>query len=203
MMRLETDFFIPYHLAVFQSGEILVSGILGPENRSPYTAVFAPDGKMIRSIYEPEDEDARKRAESGEVGFRPDSTEFGNTFVIRGDAALGSDGNAYLLRSTGQIYVISHTGQVIRKFHVQPNVAGLVADRLNSFPGKLAVAFLEKGMNKGMIEIVDYEGTILNIHSSDDSRIYAGHLGCSTNQEFTFLGTDSTERLQIHKAEPK
>lgn len=112
-VRMEGEFFIPYEIAVFRSGEFLVSGIHGPYNRTPFTAMYGGNGKLIKEIYEPEDEDARKRAEAGEPGFRPDSIDSSNDFVVRGEAALGSDGNAYLLRASSPalIYVISPKGR--------------------------------------------------------------------------------------------
>jgi len=46
--RLQTEFFVPYKVAVFPSGEVLVSGIHGEYNRTPFTAVYRPDGTLIR-----------------------------------------------------------------------------------------------------------------------------------------------------------
>ena len=204
-LRLETDFFIPYQIAVFKTGEFLLSGILGPHNRTPFTAVFDSTGKVIGKIYESEDEDARKRAEAGEADFRPDSTDYGNDFVTHGDAALGSDGNVYLLRAgpRGLIYVISNTGQVLRKLSVASPSSGLIAKRLKSLPGKLAVVFLQKQMNQGVIHIIDYKGQPIADYATDDSRMYPGLMGCYDSQGFTFLAVDDDGGIHVHRAEPE
>ncbi len=199
-VSLESDFFVPYQIAVFPTGEFLLSGILGPENRSPYTGLYDQKGKLIRSIYEPEDEDARHRAESGEPGFRPSSIQFGNDFVTHGDVAIGSDGNAYLLRSSGLIYVISHSGQVLRKLRIESPEPGMLGSRIHSAPGRLAVVFLQHQSNQGVIEIVDYQGQNLGSHTTVDSGVYPGLMGCFDSTDFTFVAVDDNDRLQMLKA---
>jgi hypothetical protein len=63
------------HLAVFKSGEYLAVGLTGtigenaPHLRKPFTAVFAADGRLVKKIYEPEDEDARQCAEGGDPKY--------------------------------------------------------------------------------------------------------------------------------------
>jgi hypothetical protein len=204
-VRLDGDFFIPYQIAVFKSGEVLISGINGPYNRTPSTAVYGANGKMIREIYEPEDEDARKRAQAGEPGFRPDNIDSSNDFVVRGDAALGSDGNVYLLRaaSPALIFVISPKGEVVRKLRIEPPESGLWAGRLKSAPGTLAISFLQKGTNVGVIEVVDYLGSPTGIYAASDARIYAGLLGCYSPKRFTFLSLAAGDGLHLNTAEPK
>jgi hypothetical protein len=203
--RLEAEFFVPYKVAVFRSGELLVSGIHGSYNRTPFTAVYSGAGKLIREIYEPEDEDSRKRAEAGEPGFRPDSMESSNDFVVRGDALLGSDGNVYLLRaaSPALIYVISPKGEIVRKLRVASPDSGLSAERLRSAPGMLAISFLRKGRNTGMIEVVDYEGHQVATYAPNDSRMHPGLLGCYSQKGFTFLSLAEGENLRLTTAQPK
>src|SRR5450631_2529887 len=154
-VSLDAPFFTPYQIVVFSSGELLVSGTEGPENRAPYSAVFGPGGNLIKKIYEPEDEDSRRRAEAGEPNFQSDYTNSGNLSVWHGDAALGSDGNAYLLRavSPALIYVISHKGEIVRKLLIESPGSGLVAERVRSAAGRLAITFLESHSTAGMTEI--------------------------------------------------
>jgi hypothetical protein len=47
-----------FHLAVFKSGEYLVAGLTGKNSHTPFKAVFAADGRLVKKIYEPEDEEA-------------------------------------------------------------------------------------------------------------------------------------------------
>lgn len=204
-VRVQGEFFVPYQIAVFPSGEILLSGIHGAYNRTPFTAVYREDGKLIKEIYEPEDEDARKRAEAGEPGFRPSGIESSNDFVTRGDVALGSDGNVYLLRaaSPALIYVISSCGEVVRKLQVGSPDSGLWAGRLNSANRILAISFLQKDANTGMIQTVDYDGNPIASYSSTDGRTYPGLLGCFTPQRFTFLSLKNGQNLRVTTAVPK
>jgi hypothetical protein len=204
-VRLETDYFIPYQIAVFKSGEFLLSGISGDHNRTPFTAVFGPNGKLIKSIYEAEDDDAKQRAEKGESDFRLDQPRYGNSFVTHGDAVLGSDGNVYLLRASNPalIYVISNRGEVIRKLRIASPSSGLVSRTLKSSSGKLAIGFLKKGMNQGVMVIVDYDGHVLSSHSGDDSRMLPGLVACYDTQGFNFIGFDDESGMQIHRVELK
>jgi len=79
---------VPWHLAVFKSGRFLLSGEAGEHKRTPYTAVFEPDGRLLKKIYEPEDEEARGKAEIGDDEFA--DPNLGNGFVNRdfADACL-------------------------------------------------------------------------------------------------------------------
>lgn len=204
-VRLEGEFFIPYEIVVFGTGEFLVSGIHGSYNWTPFTAVYGGNGKLIKEIYEPEDEDARKRAEEGEAGFRPESMESSNDFVVRGDAALGSDGNAYLLRaaSPALIYVISPKGEIVRKLRIPSPESGLSAGTLRPAPGLLAIGFLENGKNTGAIRVVDYSGGLVVTYTSGDRRIYPGLLACYRPERLTFLSLENGDNMRLNTAEPK
>ncbi len=58
-----------WHLAVFKSGEYLLFGVTGKNLRTPFTAVFTAAGRLVKRIYEPEDEDARQKAEGGDPRY--------------------------------------------------------------------------------------------------------------------------------------
>jgi hypothetical protein len=111
---------LPGHIAVFRSGEILVSG----RNRfTPFTGVFASNGKLIKEILEAEDEELGRRAQAGDADVLAHSN-VGNDAVDLGGVVAGSDGNAYLMRRTSPalIYVVSSRGEVIRKLHIAPRI---------------------------------------------------------------------------------
>jgi len=205
-VRLEADFFTPYQIAVFASGEFLLSGTQGRFDRVPFTGVFAPDGHLIKKIYEPEDEGSRQKAELGDPNFRSDYTNAGNTFVWYGDAVAGSDGNVYLLRSISPalLYVISSKGEVLRKLRIESSGAGLVARTMRAGPGKLAISFLERYSTKGITEVVDLQGNLLtNIFSDNETTIYPGHPGCYSSGAFVFISGDANHDMHLYKAEPK
>jgi hypothetical protein len=100
----------PWLLAVFKSGEYLLTATTGIDNLTPFTAVFSTDGRLVKTIYEPEDEEARRKASPTDWKSRPIGTVGGADFVSKGDVAAGSDGNVYLLHGTASpalVYVIS------------------------------------------------------------------------------------------------
>lgn len=201
--RLQSDFFIPRQLVVFKSGEALVSGELGnPGGRwsTPFTAVFEPDGKLVKKIYEPEDEASRQKAVAKEPGF-VERHGFENRTVSRGDIALGTDGNAYLLRggSPALVFVISPRGDVIRKLRITPPSSGLEARWIKSARDTLAVFFLQGEQSwEGEISVMDLQGQPVVTYSAFDDGIQAGLPGCYSGNSFTFVSGTS-----LRKAEAK
>src|SRR5262249_3461590 len=127
--------------------------------------------------------------------------------VWHGDAALGLDGNAYLLRATSPalIYVISPRGEVLRKLRVASPGPGLTAQGLKAASEKLAISFLEADSFSGSITVVDYQGNLLGEYTSPDKNTSPALPGCyDDSQMFTFVATDESEKtVRIHKAEVK
>jgi len=205
-VQLESDSFLPYQIVVFTTGDFLLSGIRGADKMRPYTAVFNSAGKLITSIYEAEDAELKQKTEDSKthVAFS-NAPQYGNSFVTSGDAVLGSDGNAYLLRAgdPALIYVISNKGEVLRKLKVAAPSPGLVAERLKASSGNLAVIFLERDMNRGFSIITDDRGRVLSSIEGDDLRMLPGLLACYKNHDFTFIGFDDDGNPQINRAELK
>jgi hypothetical protein len=204
-IRLNSGGFVPYQIVVFRSGEFLLSGTTGLSNGfRPFTGVFDGQGKLLKEIYEPEDEDSRRRAEAGEPDFVPDGTNSGNAFVWHGGAALGSDGNAYLLRasSTALVYVISPKGEVVRKLRIDAPDAGLIAQNIKPAPGRLAISFRNRGMVTGVIKVVDLKGVSIATYSSENIRV-PGLPGCYTSDGFVFLDDGPDHNLYLRRAEPR
>lgn len=202
---LNTGALNPRQLVVFKSGEFLVSGTNGESDHTPATAVFDAQGNLIKKIYEPEDEYSKKKAEAGDADFVQDGTNWDNLSVVHGDAALGSDGNAYLLRATSPalIYVISAKGKIIRKLLVEPPSSELIAQRIKLAEGKLAISFLENNSTVGAIKIVDLLGNPVGNYTSDDKTIYPGLPGCYDGRSFTFLQAGEGNAIRMQKAATK
>ena len=190
-VKLDREFFVPYQVAVFRTGEFLVSGIKGHHNRTPYTAVFRPDGKLVKEVYEAEGEDSRKRAEAGERGYSPDYMDYSNDFVTHGDIAIGADGNAYLLRASAPalVYVISSKGVVARKLHIEAPGSGLVSARVKA-ADKLVIVFVNRSSGDGEIVEADYSGNRIGTVTPTDQKLHLRLLGCYSSKGFTFLGTE-------------
>ena len=164
--KLETGsrlFVSPSQLAVFKSGGYLLAAETGKTGNRPYTAVFAADGRLVKEIYEPEDDDARQNAEIGDTQYAGPAN-IGNTFVTMGDVAAGSDGDVYLLRQTPRsspilIYAISPSGAVVRKLRIDSGDDDLVARSIRSYAGRLAIGFDSRSRtDKYHVKVIDLKG---------------------------------------------
>ena len=170
--KLRTDAYVQaLHLAVFNSGEYLVVGVTGkptvtstgPDLRTPFTGVFAADGHLIKKVYEPEDEEARQRAEGLDPGYDPPGVaNSGNLFVYySADVTAGSDGNVYLLHGgpSHLIYVISPTGDVLRKFGIDTADPDFKTNSIKFYDGRLVIGFdWLSHVPPGLVKVVDLKG---------------------------------------------
>lgn len=197
--ELETGAHVePWHLAVFPSGRFLVNGETGKTGRTPYTAVFEANGKLVKQSYEPEDEYARGKAEAGDPEFG--GTRLGSHFVSRGDVTLGSDGNAYLLHADSHalIYVISPAGEVIRKMRVEVENSGLGLGSIKYYSGRLAIAFGQFGQES--VLVTDLMGKSVASYAMENNKSDFLELACYDSDGFTFLSADSGSNLYLLKA---
>lgn len=186
------------HLAVLKSGGFLVVGLTGhatengPHLRTPYTAVFASDGSFVRTVYEPEDEDARLHAESNDSRYFRCCSDSGNEFVMYdADVTSGSDDNAYLLHGgfPQLVYVISSGGTVVRKFPVTDQNPDLVANSIKFYDGKLAIGFgWMNEVPETLVKVIDTSGHLVSeykvIEKSADSNPI---LACYDSNRLTFV----------------
>jgi len=144
-VKLETESSMqPWRLAVFKSGQYLVSGTTGKDHLTPFTAVFSASGRLIKSIYESEDEEARLRSTPGDGGFHPWNVTYGRDFIYMGEVTIASDGNAYLLHggnSIGLVYGISPQGEVLRKLRIDTEDSDMVTRSIRSYENHLAIEF--------------------------------------------------------------
>lgn len=192
----------PWQLALFNAGGYLLSGLTGKHHRTPYTAVFDASGKLVRNIYEPEDEEARQRAEGGDPEYS--SSSAGNRFVGLGDVAAGSDGNVYLLRGTTPtlIYVISPTGVVVRKLHIEARDSDFVARNLKSYADRLAIGFNGPG-DRALVVVIDFEGKMIATYTVNRHKPDWPALACYDSSGFTFVTAYAEKGLYLLKAKPQ
>jgi hypothetical protein len=179
-------------LAVFKSGEYLLVGLTGRGLHTPFTAVFAPDGRLVKTIYEPEDEEARQHAEVG-----------GWKFVMLGEATVGADGNVYLLHgvSTPLVYVISPSGDVIRKLRIETGHPGLTARGIKFFAGRLAIRFdgpTDSGQQ--LIKVIDTEGKSIADYEVGSKEVNSLALACYDAEGFTLVSESAESKLYLLKA---
>ena len=197
--KLEPGVFVDvFHLAVFKSGEYLIVGLTGtltgttPHLSTPFTAVFAANGRLVKRIYEPEDEEARQRAEASDPKYLLCCSSSGNEFVqYNADIVSGSDGKVYLLHGTSPplIYVISPAGDVLRKLQISVSHPDLTANSIKFFNGRLAIGFSWLGkVPRSLIKVIDTEGIAVGdyevIESTGDSDPI---LACYNSEGVTLL----------------
>ena len=192
-IELQTKLFAATQLVAFPSGELLVARTL---DTKPVTRLFDSHGNLLKDIYEPEDEALFRRAETGELSA---SGRWGNKAVWNGDAVLGSDGNAYMLRAVNPalIYVIAHDGTVVRKFTVQSPLPGLTPHTLRAAQGRLAISFVQEGMTLGLIRLTSNSGEDIETSSSEDPGAYPGLPGCYNGSSFSFLSRPDDSAIVI------
>ncbi len=196
--KLEADSRLdPWQLAAFKTGGYLLSGLTGKDHRTPYTAVFAANGKLVKQIYEPEDEEARMKAESGDAEYTRSNA--GNRFVGFGDVAAGSDGNVYLLRgvSSALVYVISPAGDVVRKLHIDALDHDFVAGDIKLYAGRIAIGF--NGPST-LVVVTDLEGNTIANYTVDRRKPDWPALACYDSEGFTFATVYAEKELYLLKA---
>lgn len=192
-IELDMGYFYPYQIAVFKSGELLLSG-MDKDQIAPVIAVFDSGGKLIKKVSLPE----RILTEAARVSA--------NSAVSHGEITAGSDGNMYLMRSSSPavIYVISPTGDIVRTLQIGPADPQWVAISIVSAPERLAVAFYRPAMHNTMlIRVTDLEGNEIATYQSEDSRIQASYLGCYVPPRFQFFSARYPGTGFLYSAEPR
>jgi hypothetical protein len=189
------------HLAVFDSGEYLLVGETGKTGHVPFTAVFAADGRLVKEIYEPEDDEAQKKAEIGDTQY-VGLGNMGNDFVSMGDVAVGSDGNAYLLHGTSPtlIYVISPAGEVVRKLRISAEDPDLVARSIKAYGGRLAIGFVQSSDAGISIRAIDLKGNPIADYRMDAVGTYSLALACYGSEGLTLVPYFAETKLYLLKA---
>lgn len=206
-VKLQIDsFLIPFHFAVFPSGEYLVVGLTGtisqrPDLHTPFTAVFAADGRLVKKIYEPEDENARQRGEAGDSRHWR-YTDSGNEFIgWDADVTSGSDGNVYLLHgfSPQLIYVISPKGDVVRKVQIDTGNPELAANSIKFYAGRLAVGYGWLGdVQQDLIKVIDLEGnSIADYEVREGPKDSDLILACYNAEGFTLIPRWADTKLHL------
>jgi hypothetical protein len=135
--------FFPSQLAVFQSGEILMSGLQYHPGYKASTAIYDPMGRLVKQFVLDGDAEIERAMESGDA--KDTSAQQQNTSAIDKSVAItGDDGLVYLMRATSPatVYAISAAGDVVRKIVVYaPKDAGLPDFGIRVVKNRLAVQF--------------------------------------------------------------
>lgn len=205
--KLATPFYTQqWRLAVFKSGEYLLTATTGLDNLTPFTAVFAADGRLVKKIDEPEDEEARRRASPSDWDD-PIGVIGGVEFVRYADVASGSDGNVYLLHGTASpalVYVISPAGDVVRKLRIDAGDPELLARSIKFYAGRLAIEFdrwFNFDIHQNLIKVTDLEGnSIADYRMRPVEGMHALYLAGYSSEGFTFIPYENEKEFYLVKA---
>jgi hypothetical protein len=213
-VHLDAARFFPFQLAVFPSGEMLLSGIQRRTRESPhlnkaFTALYDARGHLVKQLLLDEDPEIERSIEAGDVRY-VGTTKEGNKAVTLGRVVSGDDGNVYLMRraSPAPVYVISSTGEVVRKLAIAPPTAGQMPGALQASKNKLAVMFYSectattcKGASYTVVDAVTGEKLADYAAGSDVGGTFACY--APDPDRFFFLQVSEEHRLEILEARPK
>jgi hypothetical protein len=213
-VRLDPAHFFPSQLAIFPSGEMLLSGIQSrtrevPDMYRAYTAIYDAGGHLVKQLALDEDREIERAIEAGDDRYVR-SPKQGNRAVTLGVALSGADGNVYLMRGTSPatLYVISSTGEVLRKLVVAPPYVGQMPGGMQISKNKLAMKFFRECTSLtckgGSYTVIDAAtGEKLAEYAAEDD--VAGTFTCyaSDPDRFFFLQMSETHRLEILETRPK
>jgi hypothetical protein len=209
---LDPPAFMPYQLALFPSGESLVSGLEHVHSRralaayNSFTAIYSKDGHLQKRLALPEDSAIDAAAELGDSRYAQ-GPMFGNRAVERGAARLGADRNVYLMRRTSPatVYVISSSGELLRTLKIEPPDVGQMPIDMQVAEGRIAVEFSlssSQDGHEGTNFIVADAATGQKISDDADER---GVFACyrANPERFTFLTISDDNILRILEASAK
>lgn len=159
--RLERTFVPTGAFVVFPTGEILVSGIeaqtgSGKPPSTPFTGLFNDTGELLRRITAKDDDWIDKAVAAGDT-TKVAPGKGANPAVARGQALIGSDGNAYLLRRTlpAIVYVISKGGGLVRTLSLTSGEPARFPSIMLENQGQLAIVFQNTGPSEPLLKIFD------------------------------------------------
>jgi hypothetical protein len=206
--------FEPLQLAVFPSGELLVTGrkvAAAPEDPGePFTGIFDRGGRLLRMVELPDDitapppppteeeeEDTERReAAAGRL-------EEYNRAISLTLAEPAEDGNIYVMRRQAEpvVFVVSASGEVVRRIVVPSPGEGFRSLGFKVAGGRLLVQFSREGQNAERIfSVIDaYEGTPIVDYTAGYAVGTA--LACYSPNGLTFIGVWENQ-LTLHRAVP-
>ena len=193
-------FLEPRQLAVFPSGEFLVSGKeLSEKDKEPtgklLTAIYDRLGRLMWEVSLPRDVEAGlEEAQAVALSLTT--------------AVAADDGNIYLMRATAspRVYVISPGGSVLRRLVIPPPAEDFRPITMKTAGGRIAIQFEEDSpAGTGALELF----SVVDAQTGEKFADYlstpetGGTFACYTPSGFTFLATRGEPlRLTIIQATP-
>jgi hypothetical protein len=219
LIKLQPGFaWIPSTLAVFASGNLLVSGLEYDKNEKrfvwPFTAIFSSDGTLLKEVKLEDDDTLRDMAASGDSRVSSSTNPSSNFAIEFGQSQAASDGNVYLMRwvTPTIFYALSPGGGVVRRFLVDPGDENFKPAEMHVAGSRIAVLFYHPQTGELLMKIVDLEGH--EIATYDQAKVngkpttndaLGSAFACYTDdpQRFTFLTTGDGQKLELRAAEAR
>jgi hypothetical protein len=202
--------FFPSQLAVFPSGEILISGLQYQPGYKASTAIYDAAGHLLKQFILEEDADIERRIETA---ARDVVTQQDHTIAIgRSVAITGDDGLVYLMRATSPpiVYAISAAGDVVRKIVVSAPTGSELPDfGIRVAKNRLAIQFRgscdsrdsENSCLGTTYAVVDATtGRQLDAYEADQEA--KGPIACYAPNPDRFFIFSDTRGLDLVEAEP-
>jgi hypothetical protein len=206
--------FFPSQLAVFHSGEILLSGLqyrAGPSYKAS-TAIYNPAEHLVKQFALDEDAEVERKIDAGD-GEEAALQQGHSEAVDKSVAITADDGLVYLMRATSppSVYAISAVGDVVRKIVVSPPTGIGSADfGLRVVNNRLTVQFnrsCDGTANSDSCRISTYAvvdattGQKLAAYEADEEA--AGTMACYAPDPDRFYIYSDRHGLDVVEAEPK
>ena len=204
--------FFPSQLAVFHSGEILVSGLQYHPGYKASTAIYNPTGRLVKQLVLDGDLETEHAIEAGNA--KDSHAEQQNTSAVDESVAItGDDGLVYLMRATVpvQVYAISAAGDVVRKIVVNaPGNTGSPNFGIRVAKSRLVVQFrrscdsaVDGSCRSSSYAVVDATtGKRLAAYEADKQA--AGTMACyAPDPDRFYIFSGNQNGLDIVEADPK
>jgi hypothetical protein len=205
--RPPTPFF-PSQLAVFRSGEILISGLQYQPGYKAATAIYDPTGHLVKQLVLDGDVDIERAIANDTRAQQQNNKDVNQSVAITGD-----DGLVYLMRATSppSVYAISAAGEVVRKIVVSsPTGTGSPYFGLRVVKNRVVVQFNRSCDSTGASDscrsstyaVVDATtGEKLAAYEADKEA--GGTMACYAPDPDRFYIFSDQHVLEIVEAEPK
>jgi len=220
--------FMGEQLAVFLSGEFLVSGRKLSEKRQPtsdrFTAIYDRSGRLVKEldlqeeskittqklgsdVKQAEDADTVARKQQAAADARKAEEELAKSIDL-GTAEPAEDGNVYLLHPASKpiIYVISPAGELVRRLVIPPPSENYAPIAMKVGGGRMVIQFEkydpERKSSRRIFSLLDAEsGEKIADYVSPPE--IGGALACYTPNGFTFLTSTQDRKLALLRAVPQ
>jgi hypothetical protein len=209
--RTPTPFF-PSQLAVFHSGEILMSGLQFQPGYKAATAIYDPTGHVVKQLVFDGDVEIERAMEAG--GAKDTSAQQPHIQAVdQSVAIIGDDGLVYLMRATSPatVYAISAAGEVVRKIVVKaPTATGVPHFGIRVVKNRLVIQFgrsCDSTANldscRGSTYAVVDATTGQRLAAYDADKEAAGTMACYAPDPDRFFIFSDQHGLDIVEAVPK